>query len=216
MLLIFDLDGTLLNTIDDLGMACNYALQVSNYPTHPMEDFPHMVGHGINNLIRLSLPENVRTDEEVMRMRQLFVSFYNEHNCDMTRPYDGIMEVLTQLKHKGHTLAVASNKYHEATDKIIRHFFPGIFDVILGERPGHPRKPDPEIISTICEIVDCPSDSPVILMGDSLVDVETGINAHIPVLACAWGFCPEEELTQTSVTILHHPLEIMENICRYQ
>ena len=126
MNVVFDLDGTLLNTIDDLGYACNYALEKRGYPTHPISAIEAMVGNGINMLIRRALPEEVRTDELVAELRKDFVQYYNAHNCDYTRPYPGIEELLHELKAKGHHLAVASNKYHEATEKIIDHFS-GIF-----------------------------------------------------------------------------------------
>ena len=146
MTIIFDLDGTLLNTIDDLGYACNHALGENGFPTHPIEAYPRMVGNGINNLIRRALPEVEQTEENVLRVRECFIPYYNAHNCDFTRPYKGIPEVLQTLKAQGHLLAVASNKYQAATEKIVEHFFPGIFDVVLGEREGIPRKPDPQIV----------------------------------------------------------------------
>ena len=94
MTIIFDLDGTLLNTIDDLGYACNYALEQTGYPTHSIADYPRMVGNGINNLIRRALPLEQQTEENILRVRAYFVPYYNEHNCDYTRPYGGIPELL--------------------------------------------------------------------------------------------------------------------------
>ena len=115
MVIIFDLDGTLLNTIDDLGYACNYALGKTGYPTHPIGEYPRMVGNGINNLIRRALPEPERTEENILRVRAFFVPYYDAHNCDYTRPYEGIVDLLKALKAEGHQLAVASNKYQAAT-----------------------------------------------------------------------------------------------------
>ena len=129
-IIIFDLDGTLLNTIDDLGYACNYALEKAGFATHPIETYPAKVGNGINNLIRRALPEDKRTEENIQRVRAHFVPYYDMHNCDYTRPYDGIPEMLTSLKAEGYQLAVASNKYQAATEKIVNHFFPHVFDVI--------------------------------------------------------------------------------------
>ena len=151
MTIIFDLDGTLLNTIDDLGYACNYALAKTGYPTFPIEAYPAKVGNGINNLIRRALPEAERTEENILRVREHFVPYYNAHNCNYTRPYDGIKEVLATLKAQGHHLAVASNKYQAATEKIVNHFFPKLFDVILGEREGVERKPNPQIVFDILD-----------------------------------------------------------------
>ena len=156
MTIIFDLDGTLLNTIDDLGYACNYALEQTGYATFPIEAYPAKVGNGINNLIRRALPLDQQTEENILRVRAYFVPYYNEHNCDYTRPYGGIPELLATLKSQGHHLAVASNKYQAATEKIVEHFFPGVFDVILGEREGIERKPNPQIVYDILSTLNIP------------------------------------------------------------
>ena len=201
MIVIFDLDGTLLNTIDDLGYACNYALEKAGYPTYPISAYPAKVGNGINNLIRRALPETERTEENIMRVRTFFVPYYNEHNCDYTRPYDGIAELLQKLKAQGHQLAVASNKYQAATEKIVNHFFPGVFDVILGEREGVERKPNPQIVFDILTILNgkMVNDKTVNYIGDSLVDYETAKNAHVPFVACSWGFVPREKLVAAGI-----------------
>ena len=198
MTIIFDLDGTLLNTIDDLGYACNYALEQTGYATHPIADYPRMVGNGINNLIRRALPESERTEENVLRVRAHFVPYYNAHNCDYTRPYEGMPELLAALKAKGHQLAVASNKYQAATEKIVEHFFPAIFDVILGEREGIERKPNPTIVYDIVKSLNC-STVKSLYIGDSLVDRDTAVNAKVPFVACSWGFVKREALIEAGV-----------------
>ena len=209
MILIFDLDGTLLNTINDLGYACNYALAQTGFPTHPIEAYPAMVGNGISNLIRRALPEAERNDETVARLREFFVPYYNEHNCDQTRPYDGIPQLLSTLRAKGHTLAVASNKYQAATEKIVRHFFPDTFDCILGERDGIPRKPDPQIVADILSAVASKASLPLYI-GDSLVDRDTALNARVPFVACSWGFVPRERLIEAGVTtLIDRPEELL-------
>lgn len=216
-IVIFDLDGTLLNTIDDLGYACNYALEQSGYPTHPIEAYPAKVGNGINNLIRRALPETERTEDAIMRVRAYFVPYYNAHNCDYTRPYEGIPELLAALKAQGHLLAVASNKYQAATEKIVNYFFPGVFDVILGEREGVARKPDPQIV---CDILDrlcltdfrpaLPDRVQTLYIGDSLVDFETARNANVPFVACSWGFVPREQLVEAGISnIADRPADIV-------
>ena len=212
MTVIFDLDGTLLNTIDDLGYACNYALEQAGYPTHPIEAYPAKVGNGINNLIRRALPETQRTEEDVMRVRAHFVPYYNDHNCDYTRPYEGIPAVLAELKAQGHQLAVASNKYQAATEKIVNHFFPGMFDVILGEREGVERKPDPQIVFDILARLNenTVNDQMIKYIGDSLVDYETAKNAKVPFVACSWGFVPREKLVEAGVpVIIDNPTDIL-------
>jgi HAD superfamily hydrolase (TIGR01549 family) len=205
MTIIFDLDGTLLNTIDDLGYACNYALERTGYATHPIEDYPRMVGNGINNLIRRALPESERTEKKVLKVREFFVPYYDDHNCDYTRPYEGIPELLATLKAQGHQLAVASNKYQAATEKIVEHFFSGVFDVILGEREGIERKPNPKIVYDILDrlrLTEYRSATPdrvqteLLYVGDSLVDKETAQNANVPFVACSWGFVSRDALTE--------------------
>ena len=216
MVVIFDLDGTLLNTIADLGYACNHALTQTGYPTHPIDEYPRMVGNGINNLIRRALPESDRSEETIMRVRAHFVPYYNAHNCDYTHPYDGIPEVLKTLKSEGHRLAVASNKYQAATEHIVRHFFPDIFDVILGEREGIERKPNPQIVYDILNALSERSERSfdfrlsTLYIGDSLVDMETAHNAKVPFAACSWGFVPREQLVAAGIsTILDHPEDII-------
>ena len=202
MIVIFDLDGTLLNTIDDLGYACNHALAQTGYPTHPIGAYPAKVGNGINNLIRRALPENERTEENILRVRASFVPYYNQHNCDYTKPYSGIPELLAALKADGCRLAVASNKYQAATEKIVSRFFPDIFDVVLGEREGVERKPDPQIVFDILHALGCQDvhTADVVYVGDSLVDMQTAANAGVPFVACAWGFVPREQLEAAGVT----------------
>ena len=217
MTIIFDLDGTLLNTIDDLGYACNHALGGNGFPTHPIEAYPRMVGNGINNLIRRALPEVEQTEENVLRVRECFIPYYNAHNCDFTRPYEGIPEVLQTLKAQGHLLAVASNKYQAATEKIVEHFFPGIFDVVLGEREGIPRKPDPQIVyDVMAQLHNEPLNDQmvngqmVLYLGDSLVDRDTAANAGVPFIACSWGFVSRQALTEAGVTrIIDRPEDIV-------
>ena len=211
MIIIFDLDGTLLNTIDDLGYACNYALEKTGHPTFPIEAYPAKVGNGINNLIRRALPESERTEENILRVREFFVPYYNEHNCDYTHPYTGIPEVLAELKAQGHLLAVASNKYQAATEKIVNHFFPGIFDVILGEREGIERKPNPQIVRDILKRLRVTGDGlRVLYLGDSLVDYETAKNANVPFVACSWGFVSRERLVTAEIaTIVDTPKDIL-------
>ena len=226
MTIIFDLDGTLLNTIDDLGYACNYALEQTGYPTHRIEEYPRMVGNGINNLIRRALPEAERTEENILRVRAHFVPYYDAHNSDYTRPYEGIPELLQSLKAQGHRLAVASNKYQAATEQIVSHFFPGIFDVILGEREGIARKPDPHIVYDILSSLNFKLEgfsqlstinSQLIYMGDSLVDRDTAANANVPFVACSWGFVSRQALIEAGVSrIIDQPAELALDIYIHQ
>lgn len=208
MLIIFDLDGTLINTIDDLGQACNHALSACGYPTHKIEDYPRLVGNGINKLIERALPAEYRNEATVLRLREYFVPYYDAHNCDLTRPYDGIPALLQALKAQGHVLAVASNKYQAATEKIVAQLFPDTFDVVLGEREGVARKPDPQIVYDIWS--DGSDKSETLYIGDSLVDAETAQAAGVKLVLCTWGFCTEEQLaTANPDYMVHHPAEIL-------
>lgn len=220
MIIIFDLDGTLINTISDLGQACNHALSVCGFPTHKIEDYPRLVGNGVNKLIERALPPTHRNEETVLRLREFFVPYYDEHNCDFTRPYDGIPELLKALKEQGHLLAVASNKYQAATTKIVAQLFPGIFDVVLGERVGVERKPNPQIVYDILSTLNSQiSTLNCLYIGDSLVDAETAraaasqlstLKSQLSLVLCTWGFGTREQMEGAKPDYLvDHPLEIL-------
>ena len=210
-IVIFDLDGTLLNTIADLGEACNHALATFGYPQHALNEYPHLVGNGVNKLIEHALPEGSKDETTVLQLREAFVPYYNTHNCVHTHPYEGIPELLQSLKQRGYRLAVASNKYQAATAQLVNHFFPNTFDIVYGERPNVPRKPDPQIVFDILSaLTGIPASTPIYYVGDSLVDITTAHNAHLPVFACTWGFCAESDLVaNTPEYLVHHPSEIL-------
>ena len=144
---IFDLDGTLLKTIDDLANATNYALRTLGFPTHGLWIYPNLVGNGVTRLIERALPDDARTEKNINDALDAFKQYYDNHCCDTTVPYPGIPELLEDLTAKGINLAVTSNKYQEAVTKIINHYFPDAnFRAILGNTDGFPRKPDPSIV----------------------------------------------------------------------
>ena len=118
-LIIFDLDGTLIDTREDIANACNHALEQCGFPTHALDEYNMLVGRGIDNLFRGALPEGSRDEAMVSKMRSIFVPYYNEHKCDFTRPYEGIIEALEELQEKGLKFAVASNKYQEGTEQLV-------------------------------------------------------------------------------------------------
>ena len=211
-LAIFDLDGTLLNTIADLATATNQALDACGFPTHPIEAYPFFVGNGINKLFERALPAEARTEENVLRIRAHFLPYYDEHNADLSRPYPGIPQLLENLQAAGIQVAVASNKYHRATEKLIRHYFPTIrFAAILGQREGVPIKPHPQIVEDILTLVPV-SKEEVIYIGDSGVDMQTALNAGVESIGVTWGFRPREELLQYSPTHLADTAKEIENI----
>lgn len=209
-LAIFDLDGTLLDTVADLANATNQALAKCGYPTHPIEAYYQFVGNGINKLFARALPKEACTEENILRIRSLFIPYYNEHNADASRPYPGIVSLLHQLQREGIKIAVASNKYQQATEKLVRHFFPDIcFAAVYGQRDGIPIKPDPTIVN---DILHATGISPVdtIYIGDSGVDMQTALNAGVDSIGVTWGFRGEEELRQFGAShIVHSTDEIL-------
>lgn len=194
-LVIFDLDGTLLNTIDDLATGANHALDVLGYPTHDAATIRSFVGNGINKLLERALPEGEKTEENILRMRSVFIPYYDEHNADLTVPYEGIPELLVRLQNDGVQLAVASNKYQAATENLVTHFFPNInFVKVLGQRSDVPIKPDPAIVTDILKVAGVGQDA-VLYVGDSGVDMLTALNAQVDAVGVTWGFRPKLELS---------------------
>lgn len=211
-LVIFDLDGTLLNTIADLAAATNYALTQLGFSTHAIEEYPMFVGNGINKLFERALPLNCRDEAHIARMRSLFVPYYNIHNADLSIPYPGITELLQQLTEKGVAIAVASNKYQQATEKLIRHYFGNFhFTAILGQREGIPVKPDPTIVFDILKISNVtPQDS--LYIGDSGVDMLTAQRAGVDAIGVTWGFRSREELLQGKPKAV---IDLPADICKF-
>lgn len=202
-LVIFDLDGTLLNTIADLAISTNHALAQFGYPVHDVPAYNYFVGNGINKLFERALPEEERTEENIMKIRSVFVPYYNAHNADYSSPYPGIPELLSTLQKKGIAMAVASNKYQEATEKLIRHYFPDIcFIAVLGQRENIPVKPDPTILYDILTLSGIKKED-ALYVGDSNVDMQTAHNAQVEVAGVAWGFRPVSELE------VYHPHHII-------
>lgn len=192
-LVIFDLDGTLLNTIADLAQSTNHALAALGYPTHEESAYNFMVGNGINKLFERALPEGEKTEENVLRVRKEFIPYYDVHNADKSRPYPGMPELLNLLQEEGMQLAVASNKYQSATEKLIAHYFPSIrFTAVLGQREGVNVKPDPSIVHEIIGIANVTREE-VLYVGDSGVDMQTAANAGVTACGVTWGFRPRTE-----------------------
>lgn len=209
-LVIFDLDGTLLNSIADLAVAVNLALRACGYPTHPEDAYRFMVGDGVRKLFERALPEAERTPENIERIREHFMPYYDLHNADLSRPYEGIAELLEELQQRGVRMAVASNKYHSATQKLIAHYFPTIrFEVVLGQREGVPVKPNPQIVSEILDLCGVAKEE-VLYVGDTNVDMQTAKNAEVDALGVTWGFRPREELAaHKPLAIIEHPSQLL-------
>ncbi len=201
-LVIFDLDGTLLDTLKDLAISTNHALAQNGFPQHDIEAYRFFVGNGITKLIERALPEGYRNEETIFRIRQDFLAYYSHHNTAYTKPYPGIPELTDQLRELGILMAVASNKYHAATVKLIGHYFPaGTFAAVYGQREGVPTKPDPTIVHDILSETGC-SPEETLYMGDSRVDMRTAANSGLRSVAVTWGFRPRQELEENGAMFL--------------
>ena len=193
-LVIFDLDGTLLDTIEDLGSATNDALRTLGFPERKRDEYYGLVGRGIMNLFRGAVPPGCDTPETIDRMRELFLAHYGKHLCDFTHPYPGIVDLLDHITARGVKLAVASNKYQEGAETVVRHYFGRFsFVALLGQREGYPITPDPGIVETCMKAAGVPKED-VLYVGDTNVDMQTGLNAGVDTVGVTWGFRTREEL----------------------
>jgi phosphoglycolate phosphatase len=177
-----------------LAESANHALKQLGYPTRDVEKIRTFVGNGVNKLLFRALPDEEKTEENMMRMRTHFVPYYDAHNADLSAPYPGIVALLEELQAKGLRMAVASNKYQEATVKLVKHYFPMIdFVEVLGQREGINVKPDPTIVFDILKKAGV-SKEETLYVGDSGVDMQTAINAGVDAIGVTWGFRPRTEL----------------------
>jgi phosphoglycolate phosphatase len=198
-LLIFDLDGTLLDTIADMAESSNYALTKCGFPTHEISAYRFFIGNGINKLFERILPEGEKNTENILELRKYFLEHYEIHNSELTVPYAGIPELLLKLQSAGIMIAVASNKYHKATEKLVKHFFPEIqFIAVFGQREGIAVKPDPTIVQDILAKAKVKKTEEVLYIGDSGVDMQTAQNAGVEACGVTWGFRPRAELLELS------------------
>ena len=190
---IFDLDGTLLNSIGDLAAAANYVCRKNRWPEHTEEEIMGMVGHGIPNLVRQFSPADARSTLMVLNTTSQFNQYYGCHNMELTRPYEGMAELLQQLKAAGAQLAVCSNKADNFSRANVEHYYPGVFDLVRGNLYGMPVKPDPTVVREIMRDLDA-SYLSAMMVGDSSVDIQTGHNAGIKACGVTWGFRGRLEL----------------------
>lgn len=200
-LVIFDLDGTLLDSIGDLMTACNVALGHFNYPTHEEEAYKQFVGNGIYKLVERALPREARTTERINEVKAVFETYYKAHSLDQTRPYEGIINLLETLKAAGIRCCILTNKAEGYAKELVAHFFPGLIDEVVGQREGIPTKPDPIGITQLLQTYHI-EPSKCLYVGDSNVDVQTGQNAGVAVCGVLWGFRSEKELREAGATYL--------------
>lgn len=215
-LVIFDLDGTLLDTLKDLADACNHALEMCGCPHRTLDEYRHLIGGGVTKLLRHALPSEKQNDEMAQKMRSYFIPYYTENICVSTRPYDGIEGLLETLSDAGVKLAIASNKFQTGTETLAENLL-GRFEFIkvLGQREGCPVKPDPQIIRDVMTEIPDLKPEEVVYCGDSDVDMMTGHNAGIKSIGVSWGFRGKEELQACNPWIVvDSPAEIADAILK--
>ena len=212
-LVIFDLDGTLLNTIGDLAASVDYVMRSRNLPEHSDAEYRQMVGGGIKRLVERALPTALAADEAyveecVAQFRRYYVENIDRH----THPYDGMPALLHRLQRCGVKVAVASNKFQHGTERLVAKFFSDIeFVAIEGNREGAPLKPDPQIVRNIMAIADVPAER-TIMVGDSGIDIRTAAAAGIASVGVAWGFRFAEELYDAGATKVASTISELEEI----
>ena len=209
-LVIFDLDGTLLDTIADLGNAVNHTLETRGLPVHSLPEYKMMVGRGMRNLVKAALPQTLREDDSyVDGFLKAFLDRYMDNIDRCTLPYPGMVETVRALDRAGFSLAVASNKIQWGTERLIRKFFPDIpFVAICGNSPDFPLKPDAALVEYIMSKAGAARED-TFMVGDSGIDIRTAHNAGICAIAVSWGFRPLEDL-QEAEHIVDKAEEILE------
>ena len=209
---LFDLDGTLADSLSDLADSTNYALSKMGFPSHERDEYKYLVGDGIPKLIERALPVGEKTEENKKKCFDIFMERYKEHYHDKTVAYDGIPDMLSELKEGGLKIAVISNKAEEMAVKVVEKLFGGMFDVVAGKREGFPTKPDPALtLEVIRQLGVKPQEC--VLVGDSGMDMAAAVNAGAAPVGVLWGFRLEDELLKNGARyIVKSPAEIPEII----
>ena len=206
---IFDMDGTVLNTLEDLAISVNYTLRRFGMPEHPAEDYRRFFGNGIRYALGRAVPEGT-AEARIEEMIPVFREHYDRHCLDHTRPYEGIPELMKQLKEQGYKLAIVSNKIDSAVRELNGRFFSGYVEVAIGERNGIRRKPAPDtVLQALRELGS--SEKTAVYVGDSEVDCRTAENAGIPCITVLWGFRDRRDLEREgAVTFAGTPRDVLE------
>lgn len=205
---IFDLDGTLLSTLDDLAASTNYALQSQGLPTHSVDDVRRFVGNGVKKLIERAVPGGA-DDPKFEAVYATFRSHYLEHSLDTTHPYPDVTNMLAELKRRGKRIAVVSNKFYAATQELCRHFFGDTVEVAIGEREGIRKKPAPDTVDEAFRQLGVGKEDAVYI-GDSDVDVATARNSGLPCISVLWGFRDKDFLVSCGAkTFITEPSQLL-------
>ena len=206
---IFDLDGTLLNSLGDLCDSVTYAVEKHGFPPVSMEQTRIRIGNGVRKLVERSIPEESRTDEMIDICLADFRAFYGEHMMNRTHPYEGIVSVLETLKENGVTVGVLSNKYDSAAKALIEHYFGDLVSITYGERPNIPRKPDPTSVLGLLDELGGDKET-TLYIGDSATDMQTAVNAGLTAIGVTWGFRSAEELRASGADALaYEPSDLL-------
>lgn len=209
---LFDLDGTLVDSLTDLADAVNQALEKKGYPTHPVEAFKYFVGDGIPKMIERALPEDKRDQNTIDEIRNDFSPYYTVHYADNTYAYDGMPELVNNLKAKGFTVAVVTNKAQDMADIVVKSLYGDVFDLIFGKRDGIPAKPDPTAALMAMEQLRLKPDE-CVFIGDSGMDVATAVNSGAVPVGELWGFRKKDELLANGAKyIISKPQELLDII----
>lgn len=211
---IFDLDGTLVDSLADLSDSVNLMLESYGFPTHEVEKYRYFVGNGSKKLMERTLPRDKAASAEFVEEALVkYKAIYKERLLEKTRPYNGVRELLAELKSRGIPLAVCTNKHNDAALTIVKILFaPGTFEEVLGDRPGFPKKPNPATPLEIASHLGVKPDE-VAYLGDTSVDMETAVHAGFLPVGVLWGFRPEEELVKSGAKVLlKAPLELLEKV----
>lgn len=208
---IFDLDGTLLSTLNDLASSTNYVLRWAGMPERTIEEVRMFVGNGVKLLMERAIPEGVNNpkfEETYAKFRE----HYMEHNLDTTRPYDGVPELLHELKRRGKHLAIVSNKFYAATQDLAKHFFPDTIEVAIGERENIRKKPAPDTVLEALRQLNV-SKEDAVYIGDSDVDIMTAKNCGLPCISVLWGFRDKDFLIEHGGSLfVEKPIEILSRL----
>ena len=192
--IVFDMDGTVLNTLEDLTVSMNYVLSKFGMPEHKLEEYRLFFGNGVGEALRLSLPEG--TSEDIIdEMLPVFKEHYDEHCLDKTGPYDGILDVMRELKLRGYKTAIVSNKIDSAVKELHQRFFGDSVDIAIGEQPGINRKPAPDMVNLALKELGSSKEESVYI-GDSEVDFMTAENSGLPCISVLWGFRDKDYLIE--------------------
>ena len=210
-LVVFDMDGTILNTLDDLKDTLNYALGQYHFPARTLEETRAFVGNGIHKLIERAVPEG--TDAQtVEKVFDTFLEYYQVHCMDQTRPYPGIVSLLQSLKEAGLLTAVVSNKADAAVQELCERFFPGLFDFAVGEHEGVQKKPAPDMVQLALRTLGTQA-SDAVYVGDSDVDLATAKNSGLDSIIVTWGFRDREFLESQGVDVFADTPEKVRELC---